>query len=39
MEGLAMARVERQIKKFFEKIASYDLVIIYDFGIKKLNNE
>lgn len=39
MEDLAMARVERQSKKLFEKIASYDLIIIDDFGIKKLNNE
>ena len=39
MEDLAMARVERQSKRFFEKIASYDLIIIDDFGIKKLNNE
>lgn len=39
MEVLAMARVERQSKRFFEKIASYDLIIIDDFGIKKLNNE
>ncbi len=39
MEDLAMARAERQTKKFFERIAAYDLVIIDDFGIKKLNNE
>ena len=39
MKDLAMARVERQTKKLFEKIASYDLIIIDDFGIKKLNNE
>lgn len=39
MEDLAMARVERQTKRFFERIASYDLLIIDDFGIKKLNNE
>lgn len=39
MEDLAIARAERQTKKFFERIAAYDLVIIDDFGIKKLNNE
>lgn len=39
MEDLAMARVERQTKRFFERIASFDLLIIDDFGIKKLNNE
>ena len=39
MEDLAMAKVERQEKKLFEKIASYDLLIIDDFGIKKFNNE
>ena len=30
-----MARVERQSERFFEKIASYDLIIIDDFGICK----
>lgn len=39
MEDLAMAKMERQAKKLFEKIASYDLLIIDDFGIKKFNNE
>ena len=39
MEDLAMARAERQTRKLFERIAGYDLVIIDDFGIKKLNNE
>lgn len=39
MEELTMARVERRLKQALEKIASYDLLIIDDFGIKKLNNE
>ena len=39
MEDPAMAKVEHQSKKHFEKIASYDLIIIDDFGIKKLNSE
>lgn len=39
MEDLSMARAERQSKKLFEKIASQDLIIIDDFGVKKLNNE
>lgn len=39
LEDLAMARVERQTKKLFATIAAYDLIIIDDFGIKKLNNE
>lgn len=39
MEELAMARVEKQSKKLFDKIAAYDMLIIDDFGIKKLNNE
>lgn len=39
LEDLAMARVERQSKKLFATIAAYDLIIIDDFGIKKLNND
>lgn len=39
MEDLSMARAERQSKKPFEKIASQDLIIMDDFGVKKLNNE
>lgn len=39
LEDLAMARVERQTKKLFATIAAYDLIIIDDFGIKKLNND
>lgn len=39
MEELAMARVEKRIQRTFEKIASFDLLILDDFGIKKLNNE
>lgn len=39
LEDLAMARVERQSKKLFATIAACDLIIIDDFGIKKLNND
>lgn len=39
LEDLAMARMERQTKKLFATIAAYDLIIIDDFGIKKLNND
>jgi DNA replication protein DnaC len=39
MEELTMARVEKRLKHTFDKTASYDLLIIDDFGIKKLNNE
>lgn len=39
MEELSMARVEQRLQRTFEKIASLDLLIIDDFGIKKLNNE
>lgn len=39
MEELSMARVEKRLQRTFEKIASLDLLIIDDFGIKKLNNE
>lgn len=39
LEDLAMARAERQSKKLFATIAAYDLIIIDDFGIKKLNND
>ena len=38
-EDLSLARAEQQVKKLFQKIASYDLIIIDDFGIKKLNND
>ena len=34
-----MARAEQRLMPFFKKIASADLIIIDDFGIKKLNNE
>lgn len=39
MEELSMARVERRLKNEFDKIAACDLIIIDDFGIKKLNND
>ena len=39
MEDIALARAERQVKKLFERIASLDLMIIDDFGIKKLTGE
>lgn len=39
LEDLAMARMERQTKKLFATIAAYDLIIIDDFGIKKLIND
>lgn len=39
MEDLALARAEQQIKKAFDRIAAQDLIIIDDFGIKKLNND
>lgn len=39
MEEIAMARAEQRLMPFFKKIASADLIIIDDFGIKKLNNE
>lgn len=39
MEELSMARLEQHLKQTLEKIASHDLLIIDDFGIKKLNNE
>lgn len=39
MEDIALARAERQIKKCFQRIAALDLMLIDDFGIKKLNNE
>lgn len=39
MEDIALARAERQVKKFFERIAALDLMLVDDFGIKKLNNE
>ncbi len=39
MEDLALACAERQLKKFFERVAALDELIIDDFGIKKLNNE
>lgn len=39
LEDLAMARMERQTKKLFATIAACDLIIIDDFGIKKLNND
>lgn len=39
MEEVAMARLERQLKLFFERASALDLLIIDDFGIKKLNNE
>lgn len=39
LEDLAMARMERLTKKLFATIAAYDLIIIDDFGIKKLNND
>ena len=39
MEELTMARVEQRLSRTFEKLASYDVLIIDDFGVKKLNNE
>lgn len=39
MEELSMARLEHRLQNAFEKIAACDLLIIDDFGIKKLNNE
>lgn len=39
MEELSMARLEHRLQNTFEKIAACDLLIIDDFGIKKLNNE
>lgn len=39
MEDLDIARIEMRAKKMFEQIAALDLLIIDDFGIKKLNNE
>lgn len=39
LEDVAMARAERRLKAFFEKTASFEVLIIDDFGIKKLNND
>lgn len=38
-EELTMARVESRLPRMFEKLAQTDLLILDDFGIKKLNGE
>lgn len=38
-EELTMSRVESRLPRMFEKLAQSDLLILDDFGIKKLNGE
>lgn len=38
-EDLSMARIEGRLPRFFDKISHYDLLILDDFAIKKLNAE
>lgn len=39
MEQLTLARVESTIARFFDKLAAVDLVILDDFGMKKLDGQ
>jgi len=39
LDELSMARLEKRQQQLFGQIAACDLIIIDDFGIKKLNNE
>ena len=38
-DEITMSRIESKVPKFFEKVAKTDLVILDDFGIRKLNAE
>lgn len=38
-EDITMARIESRLPKLFERLSQYDLLILDDFGIKKLSAE
>lgn len=38
-EELAIARIESRFPKFFECLSQFDLLVLDDFGIKKLSAE
>lgn len=38
-EELTMARIESRLPKLFERLSQFDLLVLDDFGIKKLNAE
>lgn len=39
LEDLTMARIESRLPKLFERLSQFDLLILDDFGIKKLSAE
>lgn len=39
LEELKMARIESRLSRLFERLAQYDLLVLDDFGIKKLSGE